>query len=170
MPVKKGGKKGKKGKKVKGDNVIERILEYKSVEDNQEYAQVTKLLGNCRCTVFCIDNVERLGHIRGTMTKKKQWIKIGDIVLVSLREFENSKCDIIYLYTLKEGKRLKTLGELPENIKINENVDLTEKEDEEDLGIDIMDEDEVAAAAAETAEEIRKEKFKNEFDNNFKYI
>ena len=70
----------------------------------------------------------------------------------------------------KEGKRLKTLGELPENIKINENVDLTEKEDEEDIGIDIMDEDEVAAAAAETAEEIRKEKFKNEFDNNFKYI
>ena len=73
------------------------------------------------------------------------------------------KCDVLHLYTFKEAKRLKSLGELPENIKINENIDLTEKEDEEDIGIDIMDEDEVA-------EEIKKEKFKNEFDENFKCI
>ena len=71
MVVKKGGKKGKKAKKVKDDNIIERELDFKNVEDNQEYAQVTKLLGNCRCTVFCIDGIERLAHIRGSMTKKK---------------------------------------------------------------------------------------------------
>ena len=164
MPVKKGGKKGKKGKKVKDDNIVERELEFKSIEDNQEYAQVTKLLGNCRCTVFCIDGMERLAHIRGTMTKKKQWVKIGDIILVSLREFEQSKCDVIYLYNLKEARRLKNLGELPENIKINENIDLVEKEEEEDIGFDIMDEEEAAE------EELRKEKFKNEFDENFKFI
>ena len=163
MPIKKGGKKGKKGKKLKGTNEIERELDFKSVEDNQEYAQVIKLLGNSRCTVFCVDGMERLAHIRGTMKKKKQWVKISDIVLVSLREFEQMKCDVLHLYTFKEAKRLKSLGELPENIKINENIDLTEKEDEEDIGIDIMDEDEVA-------EEIKKEKFKNEFDENFKCI
>lgn len=165
MPIKKGGKKGKKGKKVKDNNEIERILEFKSVEDNQEYAQVTKLLGNCRCSVLCVDGVERLAHIRGTMTKKKQWIKVGDLVLVSLREFEQNKCDVIYLYTLKEARRLKLLGELPQDIKINENMDLLEKEDEEDIGIDIIDNEE----EIET-ERIKKEQFKNDFDGNFKFI
>ena len=164
MVVKKGGKKGKKAKKVKDDNIIERELDFKNVEDNQEYAQVTKLLGNCRCTVFCIDGIERLAHIRGSMTKKKQWIKIGDIILVSIREFEQSKCDVLFLYNLKEARRLKNLGELPENIKINENIDLVEKDNEEDIGVDIAEHDD------DEEEEIKKEKFKNDFDENFKFI
>ena len=164
MVFKKGGKKGKKAKKVKDDNIIERELDFKNVEDNQEYAQVTKLLGNCRCTVFCIDGIERLAHIRGSMTKKKQWIKIGDIILVSIREFEQSKCDVLFLYNLKEARRLKNLGELPENIKINENIDLVEKDNEEDIGVDIAEHDD------DEEEEIKKEKFKNDFDENFKFI
>ena len=164
MVVKKGGKKGKKAKKVKDDNIIERELDFKNVEDNQEYAQVTKLLGNCRCTVFCIDGIERLAHIRGSMTKKKQWIKIGDIILVSIREFEQSKCDVLFLYNLKEARRLKNLCELPENIKINENIDLVEKDNEEDIGVDIAEHDD------DEEEEIKKEKFKNDFDENFKFI
>ena len=100
------------------------------------------------------------------MTKKKQWIKAGDIILVSLREFEQNKCDVIYLYTLKEGRKLKSLGELPENVKINENLDLLEKENEEDIGIDIVednedDEDDLTQL---------KEQFKSDFEQNFKYI
>lgn len=164
MPIKKGGKKGKKGKKAKDNNEIERELVFKDIEQYQEYAQVTKLLGNCRCTVSCIDGAEKLAHIRGTMTKKKQWIKSGDIVLVSIREFEQNKCDIIYLYNLKEARKLKIMGELPSNIKINENVDLTEKEDEEDIGVDIVEEQE------EDDEENRKETFVKEFEDNFKFI
>ena len=167
MVVKKGGKKGKKAKKVKDNNEIERPLEFKSIEDNQEYAQVIKLLGNCRCTVSCIDGTERLAHIRGTMTKKKQWIKAGDIILVSLREFEQNKCDVIYLYTLKEGRKLKSLGELPENIKINENLDLLEKENEEDIGIDIVEDNEDDEEDNITQ---LKEQFKTDFEQNFKYI
>jgi len=161
MTVKKKG--GKKAKKIKDNTEIERILEFKSIEDNQEYAQVIKLLGNCRCTVSCIDGVERLAHIRGNMTKKKKWVKVGDITLVSLREYEQNKCDIIYLYTLKEARKLKNLGELPDNIKINENLDLTEKEIDEDIGFDIVEEN-------EEVEQYEKEKFKNEFNENFKFI
>lgn len=167
MPIQKGGKKGKKAKKVKDNNEIERPLEFKSVEDNQEYAQITKLLGNCRCSVLCVDGLERLAHIRGAMTKKKQWVKVGDLVLVSLREFEQNKCDVIYLYTLKEARKLKILGELPHDIKINENIDLLEKEDEEDIGIDIIDEEEDEEFENER---LKKEQFKNDFEDNFKYI
>jgi translation initiation factor 1A len=111
MVIKKGGKKGKKGKKPTTVNEIERELVFKA--DDQEYCQVIKLLGNCRLEGKCFDGKTRLCHIRGSMTKKKVWIKVNDIVLVSLREFEDAKCDVLYLYNPKEIKRLQTLGEIP---------------------------------------------------------
>lgn len=54
-------------------------------EDGQMFGRVTKLLGNYRLMVYCNDDQERMGLIRGTL-RKKVWISVGDIVLVSLRE------------------------------------------------------------------------------------
>jgi initiation factor 1A len=51
-------------------------------EDGQEYAQVTKMLGNGRLEAMCFDGVKRLCHIRGKL-RKKVWINQSDIVLVS---------------------------------------------------------------------------------------
>ncbi|CAE7809314.1 tif11 [Symbiodinium sp. CCMP2592] len=45
------------------------------------------MLGNGRCDVQCVDGVKRLCHIRGKM-RKKVWCNQGDIVLVSLRDFQ----------------------------------------------------------------------------------
>ena len=39
-------------------------------EDGQEYAQVTKMLGNGRLEVQCFDSEKWLAHIRGKMRKK----------------------------------------------------------------------------------------------------
>lgn len=39
-------------------------------EDGQEYAQVTKMLGNGRLEAMCFDGVKRLCHIRGKLRKK----------------------------------------------------------------------------------------------------
>ena len=157
-------KKGqKKSKKVK-ENDVERELIYKDVDESQEYAQVIKLLGNCRCELQCIDGISRLGHIRGSMTKKKIWISVGDIVLVSLRDFEDKKCDILYLYKNKESKTLKKEGHLPENIKINE--DLAVNTENEDIGFDFETEEE----AKEREEQELKDNFKNNFDENFDKI
>ena len=39
-------------------------------EDGQEYAQVTKMLGNGRLEALCFDGEKRLAHIRGKMRKK----------------------------------------------------------------------------------------------------
>jgi translation initiation factor 1A len=128
---KKGGKKHKKGKSSSSNDKIERELSFKS--DDQEYAQIIKLLGNCRIELKCIDGKTRLGIIRGTM-KKKVWLKVNDIVLVSLRPFEDNKCDILFKYETKEVKRLKILGEIPDNVKIDE-----EEENEKDIGIDFTD-------------------------------
>lgn len=54
-------------------------------EDGQLFGRVTKLLGNYRVMVYCNDDQERMGLIRGSL-RKKVWIAVGDIVLVSLRD------------------------------------------------------------------------------------
>ncbi len=123
-----GGKKRKMGKKTHN---IERELIFK--EEMQDYAQVLKLMGDCRLEVQCMDGVKRIGHIRGKI-KKKVWIAMGDIVLVALREYEKDKCDIIQKYTEDEVRKLKTTGEIPESIKLPEN----EKKEKDDGYGDIV--------------------------------
>lgn len=66
-----------------------------------EYAQVTKMLGNGRLEAQCFDGEKRLAHIRGKM-RKKVWINQGDIILISLREFQDDKADVIVKYTVEE--------------------------------------------------------------------
>ena len=51
------------------------------------------------------------------------WIAAGDVVLVSLRDFQNDKCDIILKYTSEEVRLLKAEDAIPENIEANENND-----------------------------------------------
>lgn len=79
-PNKKGGKNYKKGKHADDAPII-----YEKHED-QMYARVLKILGNCNLLVFCNDGRERICHIRGNM-RKKVWINTGDIVLISIREY-----------------------------------------------------------------------------------
>ena len=110
-----GGKKRKMGKKNQNH---ERELTFK--EEMQDYAQVLRLLGDSRLEVQCMDGIKRMAHIRGKM-RKKVWIALGDVVLVALREYENDKCDIILKYTEDEVRKLKSLGEIPESIKLPEN-------------------------------------------------
>lgn len=68
MPKNK-GKGGKNRRRGKNENESEkRELLFK--EDEQEYAQVTKMLGNGRLEAMCFDGVKRLCHIRGKLRKK----------------------------------------------------------------------------------------------------
>merc|ERR1719440_2736865 len=127
MPKNKLG--GNKAKRAKGSTQeTKRELIFK--EDGQEYGQVQRMLGNGRCEVMCFDQTKRLCHIRGKM-RKKVWVSQGDIVLVSLRDFQDEKGDIILKYTPDEARNLKTYGELPEGTKINE-TDIVGDEDLED--------------------------------------
>ena len=89
-------------------------------------------------------------------------MKVGDVILVSLREFEDAKCDILYVYTPKEIHRLKKLGEIPDSV----NVDLEVKTEENDIGIDFANESD-----SDDEEEMkRKEDFKKDFELNFETI
>jgi translation initiation factor 1A len=56
---------------------------------------------------------QRLGIIRGKM-KKRVWMVVGDFVLVSLRGFQDEKCDIVHKYDIAEVRKLMVSGELPD--------------------------------------------------------
>lgn len=69
-------------------------------------------------------------QIRGKM-RKKVWINQGDIILLSLRDFQDNKGDVILKYTADEARTLKSYGELPEHAKINEHDNFNQGEDGE---------------------------------------
>jgi translation initiation factor 1A len=117
MPKNK-GKGGKNRRRGKNENEgTKRELVYKT--EGQAYGQATRMLGGGRLEVYCFDGQTRLAHIRGKM-RKKVWINQGDIVLLSLRSFQDDKCDVILKYTPDEARALKSCKEIPEGAKINE--------------------------------------------------
>ena len=61
------------------------------------------MLGNGRLEAMCFDGEKRLAHIRGKM-RKKVWINQGDIILLSLRDFQDDKADVIVKYTADEAR------------------------------------------------------------------
>lgn len=138
MPKNK-GKGGKNRRRGKNENDADkRELIFK--EDGQEYAQVTKMLGNGRLEAMCFDGVKRLCHIRGKL-RKKVWINQGDIILIGLRDYQDNKADVILKYNSDEARNLKTYGELPESAKINETVTFGEDRDEDEVVFDDGDDD-----------------------------
>ncbi|CAO1622092.1 unnamed protein product [Sympodiomycopsis kandeliae] len=113
----KGGKNRRRGKNENESDKRELIFK----EEGQEYAQVLRMLGNGRLEAQCFDGEKRLALIRGKM-RKKVWINNGDIILLSLREFQDEKADVIQKYTPDEARDLVKHGEIPASAKINENV------------------------------------------------
>ena len=133
----KGGKNRKRGKNEADDDKRELVFK----EDGQEYAQVTRMLGNGRCEAICVDGTKRLCHIRGKM-HKKVWIAAGDIILVGLRDYQDDKADVILKYMNDEARLLKAYGELPDTLRLNEGVDVDGPEDGGDHDDYIQFEDE----------------------------
>nr|POE79341.1 eukaryotic translation initiation factor 1a [Quercus suber] len=137
MPKNK-GKGGKNRRRGKNENDNEkRELTFK--EEGQEYAQVLKMLGNGRLEALCFDGSKRLAHIRGKL-RKKVWINQGDIILLSLRDYQDEKGDVILKYSADEARSLKAYGELPESAKINE-TDTYGGEEEGGIGFDFGEDD-----------------------------
>lgn len=82
----------------------------------QEYAIVTKMLGNCRLLAKSIDSLnEKLCIIRGSMRGKQSRISVGDVILISIRDYQDNKFDIIHKYESDDIRKLETL----EKIKFN---------------------------------------------------
>jgi len=87
---------------------------------------------------------EILGHVRGTMKKKRMWVDKGDLVLVSIRDFEKTpKCDIMEKYNSSQMEKLKQKGEIITNTaKRDQDIEFSnelELAEEDELEFDVDD-------------------------------
>jgi len=97
-----------------------------SEDEGEIYAIVTKMLGNGMFHCFCIDNLTRLGHIRGKFSgrgKRDNMVECGKWILIGLREWDISssekaaltkdkkdklqQCDLLEVYNDSDKQRLK---------------------------------------------------------------
>lgn len=103
----KGGKKFKKFKKGRGKD--DNAFVYKSDirQFYQQYAKVTKILGNGRLRAVCEDGETRLCSICGRLKKKKTngMIVMDDIILISVRAFNSSLADVLHKYNQNDVQR-----------------------------------------------------------------
>lgn len=101
--------------KKKINNTEKRIL--KTKEEYEEYGLVTKTLGGGNFKIkLNLQNKEVIGKVRGKLKKgsqkKENWVEVDSIVLVSYRDFQDAKVDILYVYTHEEAKTLRKTGEI----------------------------------------------------------
>lgn len=87
-------------------------------DDEQEYGVVQDMLGNGRLRALCSDGNIRIGRIRGSMRKYagKVIIEKNDLVIVSKRDYEDDKVDVVHKYTHEESSKLLRNGMLPTTI------------------------------------------------------
>jgi initiation factor 1A len=84
--------------------------------DCEKYAIVKKLLGNGRCLVHTIDNVEKNCIIRGKFRGRKKRdniLTVGSWILVDVREWQSDNsqdCDLLEIYSDNEKDKLKDLN------------------------------------------------------------
>ncbi|KAI2633111.1 hypothetical protein GGS26DRAFT_590706 [Hypomontagnella submonticulosa] len=149
----KGGKNRRRGKKDNDADTAHNPRELLFKEVSQEYAIIEKVLGNGRFTARILNgrnelartaDVDRKGKqaraailaiVRGSM-RRKVFVNKGDFVLLSLREFEDDKADIIHLYHQREVYRLIDLEELPSNAqsyRLGFSEDVRDDDDSKDI-------------------------------------
>ena len=109
-------KKGKNNKNKRNSFVEKRTLFYP--EDLQEYGKITNLLGDRRINVMLADNTEVLAIIPGKF-RKRCWMKVNDIIIVSKREFQEDRWDVCYKYNDDEIRQLAKEKEIPNSFLDN---------------------------------------------------
>ncbi len=96
-----------------------------SEDDGEVYAIVHKMLGNGMFHCYCIDEMLRLGHIRGKFSgkgKRDNMVEVGKWVLIGLREWDVpsekstsiskgkekiQQCDLLEVYNDMDKQRLR---------------------------------------------------------------
>ena len=132
MPNKKGGKGYKKGKK---SGPITRQLVIRDKKHYEEYGIIKSKLGNGRFSVNCQDGVDRMGIISGKM-RKRVWVDVNTLVLITIWDFQESKCNIIHKYEDSDTQKLLNINELDEiflnknkNSEFDDSIDLSSESD-----------------------------------------
>lgn len=102
--------------------------------DGTVYGQTVRILGDCNFTVLCFDGRERLCHLRKA-AKKGEKVGMDTIVLVGLRDYQDDKGDIIFVYTKEQVSQLRQMKMIPSKIASSEDAG-DSKEEADDTGFD----------------------------------
>jgi translation initiation factor 1A len=107
---------GKKGKRTKSGTVVSTYTPIAKIGELQMYAQVENILGGPHIMVKCYDGKQRMAVIPGKFKGRKHWLQKGTFVLLNLREYEDKKADVIYVYSQEDVKYLRSIKELETEI------------------------------------------------------
>jgi initiation factor 1A len=111
-------------------------------EEGEIYCVVTKMLGNGMFYAHGIDEVKRLGHIRGKFSgrgKRDNNVEIGKWVLLGEREWdikkdksnkEIIKCDLLEVYNDLDKERLTDTVDVKWSVLIAEDISKETNKDE----------------------------------------
>ncbi len=104
-------------KKKRGGN-RSKELDEPNDQEGQEFGYVQDMLGNGRLRALCNDGKLRVGRIAGSLRKysKKVIIERGDLILITKRDFEEDKVDVVGKYTNEQVNAFLKKQMLPENI------------------------------------------------------
>lgn len=102
-------KRGKNNKTKRNVETKRRDLVFKAF--GEEYAAVEKKLGDRRMVMTLPSGQEIMGIIPGRF-RKRCWFDVGDLTLISYREYQTNKADVIYKYNSEEKLQLQHLGEI----------------------------------------------------------
>lgn len=114
---------------------VKRELFLKEQLPGTVYGQVTRALGECKFTVNCFDDIERMCQLRKSV--KRSNVSVDCIVLIGTRDFDQSKGDIVYVYTYEEAQKLKNMQEIPNVSVTNSNFVHDDDVDEKENAVDI---------------------------------
>ncbi|MEF8848981.1 MAG: translation initiation factor eIF-1A [Candidatus Thermoplasmatota archaeon] len=81
------------------------------------FALAESLMGGSRLKVICEDDKNRMARIPGKL-KRKQRIRVDDLLIVKPWEIQDKKADIIYRYRRTKAITLSKRNILPENIDV----------------------------------------------------
>lgn len=112
-------------------------------EDGQCYAYVIDSHGGGRYKVLCNDGVTRSAILRGNMWKRV-WVRRNDMILVALRDYQDSKADIIHKFTNDEVMRLVGMQEIPVELARHYNAgeyDPSQQETDDTIVFEFEDDD-----------------------------
>ena len=87
----------------------------KSESEEEKYAYVTKICGGRICHVKTLCGIELLCHIRGKFSgrnKSSNFISIGSLLLIGIRDFGKNECDVIEVYNPSEVELLKQMPDI----------------------------------------------------------
>jgi translation initiation factor 1A len=132
MPNKKGGKGYKKGK-----GGADKKEEFIDIQPGQYIARITRVLGGRNVLCFCQDNIVRVCHLM----KGRPWVGLGDIVLISLRDFSADDAKKIKRGDILAKYPPEQVRQLSKDTSINARLFLKLEEDSkinmETVGLDL---------------------------------